>query len=256
MSKSDIALPPGFRLAQFNTLDSTMSEATRQARSGAESQLWVWALQQDEGRGRSGREWESLEGNLFTSLLLRLDCPVATALQLSLVAGIAIYDAVADLGHEAHLSDQLELKWPNDLLLSGEKIAGVLLESFEDAGGKGLVVVMGTGLNLSSHPDQGLYPASNLARHGVSAAPGQALAVLAAKTADWLMRWDQGKGFAQVRAAWLKRSLPLGQTLRVRLDGKELIGVYAGIDETGALRLDDETGAERVISAGDVFVTS
>jgi BirA family biotin operon repressor/biotin-[acetyl-CoA-carboxylase] ligase len=256
MSKSDIALPPGFRLAQFDALDSTMSEAARQARSGAEGRLWIWALQQNEGRGRSGREWQSLEGNLFTSLLLRLRCPIAIALQLSLVAGIAIYDTVADLGRDMNLPDRLELKWPNDLLLSGEKIAGVLLESFEDAAGGGLVVAIGTGLNLSSHPDNGLYPASDLASHGVSVAPDQALAVLAAKTADWVKRWDLGNGFAQVRAAWLERSLPLGQTLRVRLDGKELIGVYAGIDATGALRLSDETGAERVISAGDVFVTS
>ena len=247
-------MPHGFRLARFDTLDSTMSEAVRCAHAGGQGQLWIWALEQRQGRGRSGRDWESLGGNLFTSLLLRPDCALATALELSLVAGIAIYDTVASLPSQKGLSDRLALKWPNDLLLSGKKIAGVLLESFEDTNDRGLAVVIGTGLNLTSHPDNALYPASDLAHDGVIVEPAAALETLALKTAEWLDCWNEGAGFNRVREAWLERSIPLGETLRVRLDGKELIGVYAGIDPTGALRLGDETGAERLISAGDVFI--
>ena len=95
MAETAISLPRDFRLARLDTIDSTMSEAARRARAGEAGHMWVWALEQQQGRGRSGREWESRGGNLFTSLLLRPNCTIATALQLSLVAGIAAYDSVA-----------------------------------------------------------------------------------------------------------------------------------------------------------------
>jgi len=256
MAEPALNLPAGHRLARFERLDSTMSEAERRARAGEESGLWIWALEQDEGRGRGGRDWESRRGNLFTSLLLRPLAPLPTALQLSLVAGVALHDAAAALGAGQELAGDLALKWPNDLLLSGRKVAGILLESLTTPHERGLAVIVGTGLNLVSHPAEALYPAGSLAERGVRAEPGQALEALAAATDRWLARWDEGEGFEAVRKAWLERSIPLGAPLRIKLDGKEVIGVYAGIDRDGALRLGDGRGAERRVSAGDVFIAS
>ena len=255
MTNPTVALPEHYRLACFDVIDSTMNEALRCARAGDEGGLWIWALEQTSGRARNGREWESVNGNLFASLLLKPNCSAETALQLSLLASVAAYDAVAELGAVRNIAEILALKWPNDLLASGKKIAGILLERFDVVAAQGAYVIIGTGLNLTAHPAQALYPASDLSRHGIAVEPGRALEVLAAATDRWLSSWDAGSGFEILRQAWLQRSIAKGQTLRVSLDAGEVIGVYAGIDQRGALRLIDDKGHERRITAGDVFVT-
>lgn len=253
MAQAVISLPHGYRLAQFDQLDSTMNEAARRAQAAEAGNLWVWAQTQEQGRGRSGRVWTSEPGNLFASLFLRPDCPIGTALQLSLLAGIATHDAVIELAGDTKLAGELALKWPNDLLCGGKKIAGILLESFELTASGGLAVIIGIGLNLKSNPSETLHPAGNLAALGLEVETDRTLEVLASSCARWIGRWEEGVGFAEIREAWSERSIALDAPLRLRLDGEELNGVYAGIDKDGALLLRDNSGQERRISAGDVF---
>jgi len=256
MSDVPITMPEEYRLARFEVIDSTNSEAMRRARNGEPAGLWIWAESQTAGRGRSGRRWISEKGNLFVSLLLRPRCPLETAMQLSLVAGVALQDTVSTVAGPHVPSNELALKWPNDLLLSGKKIGGILLESFDAVPDKGCGVVIGTGLNIASHPSDTLYPAADLAAHGISPSPAAVLEHLAASTKSWLGVWAEGAGFAAIREAWLTRSIPIGQSVRIKLETGEIFGAYAGIDETGSMRLIDEKGAEMRITAGDVFLTS
>lgn len=246
-------MPAGHRLLRLETCDSTNSEARRRADAGEPGPLWVWSLRQSAGRGRNGRSWQSRPGNLFTSLLLSLRCPLATAGQLALLAGVAAYDAVASfLPYEAR-SDLL-LKWPNDLLFREEKIAGVLLESAAASPLGGCKVVIGTGINLASHPEDLSPPATSLAALGTSAAPAAALEALAACTQAWIARWEEGTSFAAIRHAWLHRAGPTGRPIKVRVgEEQETEGTFAGLDAGGALRLVTSDGAERRIAAGDVF---
>ena len=256
MSDFPITMPEGYRLARFEEIDSTNNEAMRRARSGEPGGLWIWAVSQTAGRGRSGRSWESLQGNLFASLLLRPRCPLETAMQLSLVAGVALHETVSELAGQQIAVGELALKWPNDLLLGDKKIGGILLESFDAAPGKGCGVVMGTGLNIVSHPSNSLYPAADLSGYGVSVAPTAVMERLALATKRFLEIWAEGSGFAAIREAWLARAIPIGRSVRIRLETGELLGVYTGIDETGSMRLIDEKGVETHITAGDVFLTS
>jgi BirA family biotin operon repressor/biotin-[acetyl-CoA-carboxylase] ligase len=256
MTDFPVTMPGGYRLARFEVIDSTNSEAMRRARNGEPAGLWIWAASQTAGRGRSGRSWESLQGNLFASLLLRPRCPLETAMQLSLVAGVALHETVSELAGQQAPGGELALKWPNDLLLGGEKMGGILLESFEAAPGKGCGVIIGTGLNISGHPSDALYPATDLAAHGPAPTPSVVLEHLAAATKRWLEVWAEGSSFAAIREAWLARSIPIGSSVRIKLETGELFGRYAGIDETGSLRLIDEKGVETRITAGDVFLTS
>lgn len=249
-------MPEGYRLARFEVIDSTNSEAMRRARDGEPAGLWIWAASQMAGRGRSGREWVSMPGNLFASLLLRPRCPLETAMQLSLVAGVALHQTVSELAGKQVSSGELALKWPNDLLLSGKKIGGILLESFDSVPEKGCSVVIGTGLNIASHPSDTLYPAADLGGYGVRPAPLTVLEHLAEATNRWLEVWAEGTGFDAIREAWLACSIPVGRSVRIKLETGELTGAYAGIDETGSMRLIDEEGAEMRITAGDVFLTS
>lgn len=251
MAVGQPALPPGHRFVRFDTVDSTNAEALRLAEAGERGPLWVWAHAQTAGRGRSGRPWHSPAGNLYASLLLRPSCPLETAPQLALVAAVAAHDAVIALGN-GRLAQALAIKWPNDLLLAGDKVGGILLESAQPTD---IAVVIGTGLNLVAHPGDAIRPATDLASHGISAAPAAALACLARATAAWLAVWDEGRGFETVRAAWEARAVPPGHRLRVRLDGREEEGIYGGIDAQGALRFVRAGGEVARVTAGDVFLT-
>jgi len=131
-------------------------------------------------------------------------------------------------------------------------VAGMLLENVAGAKANTSVVVIGTGINLASHPENLPQPAISLAEYGLTVTPGEALQVLAATTHEWLMRWGEGATFPTIRRAWLDRAGPTGRAMRVTIDGVETEGTYAGLDSDGALRLRTNEGEARV-TAGDVF---
>jgi BirA family biotin operon repressor/biotin-[acetyl-CoA-carboxylase] ligase len=246
-------MPAGYRLVRLESCDSTNAEARRRADAGEPGPLWIWSMRQSAGRGRNGRTWQSQPGNLFASLLLGLQCPLSTASQLALVAGIAAYETVASfLPYEEH--SDLVLKWPNDVLFGEEKVAGVLLESVSATRGAGCKVVVGTGINIASHPKDLPQPATSLSAHGAGVTVGAALEALAVNTHSWISRWEQGSSFTRVRRAWLDRAGPTGRPIKVRIrDGEEAEGTFAGLDSAGSLRLVTSDGTERRIAAGDVF---
>ena len=246
-----ITLPCGHRALFLTETPSTNAEAMTLALEGAEPPLWVWAGRQTKGRGRLGRDWDSPEGNLYASLLLRPHCPPQAIGGLPLVAGLAARGAIAALTGEA-LADRLRLKWPNDIMLEGAKLGGVLIESVVLSAG-GRAVVIGTGLNLASAPSGLGRAVTSLREHGFAVAPEQALAALGEASARWLENWANGAGFPQIREAWLRHAVPLGAPISVTLGGQKVAGRFGGLDETGALRLRQD-GTERIITAGDVAI--
>ncbi len=245
-------LPSGHRLLKLETVDSTNAEARRRALAGEPGPLWIWSARQSQGRGRGGREWVSQPGNLFASLLIGLNCPLRVASQLALVAGIVTFDTIAKLIAYEGRSEVL-LKWPNDVLLAGEKVAGMLLENVGGDNENRSVVVIGTGINLASHPENLPQPAVSLATYGMTVTPADALEALAASTLEWLDRWGEGACFPTIRRAWLDRAGPTGRPLTVRVGSQEAEGVYGGLDADGALRLLMPGGGEYRVTAGDVF---
>lgn len=254
--KQAFRFPSGIRVVHLDEVASTNEEALRLAAQGEPSGLWVVARAQAKGRGRGGRAWSSPPGNLYASHLLRLTCPLMTAQQLTLLAPVALFDAVAALlGLPLRSSDQLRLKWPNDLLVGGAKISGILLESAIAPSG-GLALVMGFGLNLDSHPVGLDQPATHLAAQGCDSTPEQALATLAESMACWLTQWNGGRGFAAIRAAWLARAGAIGEVLRVRTSPDPAVprveGTFAGLDDAGALLLNHVDGSQSRHIQGDV----
>lgn len=248
-------LPPGWRLVCCETVASTNDEAKRFARAGAPQRTVVWALEQTAGRGRRGRRWASPRGNLYASLVLRPDCSPESAARLGFAAALAIGDALTRL--VPGLAG-LACKWPNDVLLGGRKIAGILLESeigraAEVGGGDKLAfVVVGIGINLAAAPDDAEFPATSLGAEGCAVPdPAATLEALIHCFDVWERRWRE-EGFAPLRDAWLARAAALGQPIEVRLEGRTLHGRFADLDQHGALVLESPDGP-RLISAGDVF---
>lgn len=242
-------LPAFFRLHGFAELDSTNEEAKRQAASGAPAGTLISALTQRAGHGRRGRVWVSAPGNLYMSILLRPERSVAASAQLGFAAALAVGEALLPL---LPAGAELAYKWPNDVLVDGRKISGILLES--QAAGEGRIdwLVVGIGVNLASFPETSEYPATSLAAAGAAPVALEALLQAVARSFYfWYERWLL-HGFAPLREAWLARARGLGRPIRVRLPEGESEGRFAGLDKEGALLLDIGT-ARRRITAGDVF---
>lgn len=235
-------------LRAFDTIDSTSDEIRRQAEAGAGEGLAVMAGRQTAGRGRRGRAWESPPGNLFISLLLRPQVTPGQAATLSFLTNVAVAEAV-DL---AMPGLPITNKWPNDLLVGGAKISGILLESRTRPDTSLDWVAVGIGVNLTTHPDNVLYPTTALRRHGAEVSPQDFAGWLLARYGYWYERWLV-EGFAPVRAAWLSRAQGLGQPVVVRLPDSELHGRFAALDDSGALLLELPDGRVQTVTAGDVF---
>ena len=214
------------------------------ASDGAEEGLWLRAERQTAGRGRLGRDWASSPGNLYASTLVRLRASDPIAATLAFVAAVALEEVVAAYADPAILA----LKWPNDLLLNGAKLSGILLERTHDA------VIVGIGVNLADHPRDLNRPVTSLSAAGFGAPDPQLfLTDMADAFARWVATWRRDMG--TVLARWQERAHPRGTALSVRLPGgTRTEGLFAGLDANGALRLRLAGGAEEIIHAGDVFL--
>ena len=237
----------GVRLIAHEVLGSTNAEALRLAREGGLGPLWVTAEQQSAGRGRRGRAWISPAGNLHASLLLTDPTATEHWPQLSFVAALAAHDAVVQVA--ADLKRLLGIKWPNDLLLAGAKLGGILIEAESGIS----AVAVGIGVNCSSHPTDTDFPATDLAAVGAPVSPAALFGALSVKMLGRLAQWNAGEGFSTIRADWLARAAGMGESVHVRLAERELVGRFEALDESGRLVLRLPDGNAMTIAAGDVF---
>ena len=230
-------LPDGWTLVALDSVGSTNDEAARLADGGAPEGTVVWSREQTGGRGRRGRVWASPIGNLYTSTILRPNCPAPRAAELGFAAALAVADIVPE-------DREVRVKWPNDVLVDGGKVAGILLESAVGQTGQVQHVVAGIGVNVGFAPQlPGMrYPGSALGG-SVESALEKLTAALAARVAEW-----RREGFETVRAAWLAKAGPIGLEVDVKL-GEELVrGRFAGLDREGALLLETPAGPRKIVS--------
>ena len=236
----------------FDELDSTNAEARRRAEAGEITSAWIVARRQTAGRGRRGRTWESETGNLFSTLAHFTRKSPAEAAQVTFVAALA----VADLLEAFAVPGAVSIKWPNDVLLAGEKAAGILVESGPHPAG-GLWLAVGIGVNLAHAPEGTERPATSLKHHlraDVAYPPSveAAASVLAEAFEAWRARWET-LGFQPVLDAWAARTKGLDGPCVARLGHETVSGVAEGVAPDGSLRLRTTDGSLRLISAGDVF---
>jgi len=249
MKLSSAAVAAGYRLSVHDTLASTNAEALTLARGGERGPLWIAAREQTAGRGRRGNSWISPRGNLYATLLLTDPAPPECAPQLSFVAVLALHDATAACAPA--LPKALALKWPNDLLCGGVKLAGILIEGERTAGA--LAVAIGIGVNCQSHPAPTPYPVTDLKGEGAAVTVEALFEALTASMAKRLAQWRRGAGFTEIRADWIARAAGIGGDMRARLPDREIIGRGEGLDEQGRLLLRLPDGSLQAIAAGEVF---
>jgi BirA family transcriptional regulator, biotin operon repressor / biotin---[acetyl-CoA-carboxylase] ligase len=236
-----------FEHRHVSTIGSTNSELMEWAIEGEVGPLWLTAGQQLSGRGRSDRRWASPPGNLYASLLLSDPCPMRNAPAIGFVAGLAL---IAALHAVAPSLRHFTLKWPNDVLAGGAKLAGILPEARQI--NERFVLVIGMGVNCAFHPEGTPYPATSLAAEGVPINPMVLFSALNQSMVGKLAAFNQGHGLPAILQEWRSHAHGLGGPIAVRPPMGELSGIFEDIDADGALLL-RQGEAVRRISAGDVY---
>ncbi|WPE19694.1 biotin--[acetyl-CoA-carboxylase] ligase [Shinella zoogloeoides] len=239
-----------FRHEALAEVGSTNTECLERARKGALSGLWITAGRQTVGRGRRGRAWFSEPGNLYASLLLIDPAPMDRLGSLPLAVAVAVQDAVRRIMPPG--APDVLVKWPNDILIDRRKVCGILVEGEPLPDGSHALVI-GIGINVAIAPDAGLYPVATLRDFGASAAPEELFAWLFQSMAETLSLWNRGRGIAGIMERWKRVAGGIGENITVNLPDHSISGRFAGIDDTGLLKLETDDDGTRLIAAGDVF---
>src|SRR5947209_19473123 len=242
------AASAGYRLEAFERIGSTNAEALVRARSGEAGPLWFVTSEQAAGRGRRNRPWIAPRGNLAASILEVMQVPPAVAATLGFAAGLALVAALRSAGSD---ETAFALKWPNDVMANGEKLAGILLEA--EAVGDRLAVVVGVGTNVVAAPEGTPTPATSLHALGIQLTAEQLFAALCDAWAEFRGIWDDGRGFAEIRRRWLERAAGLGGPVSIVSGGSTVTGSFDTIDEIGCMIVRTSDGRRVPISAGDVY---
>jgi len=239
-----------FVILRFDKLGSTNSEALEQAKRGADEGLCIIARQQTTGRGRHGRVWDSPpDAGLYFSLVLRPAIEVRFFPLLTLMAAVAVCETLKGL-----YDFEPDIKWANDVLVEGKKICGILAEVADTD--KGLAVVLGIGINLSSGnfpPEIARLATSIEAETGQKADPEILLPAMTANIAGFYEILRGENGVENIKNEWIKRSsYARGKDVRVILPNETIVGTTCGLEENGALRVKQPDGEIRAVQAGDV----
>ncbi|AFB31698.1 MULTISPECIES: biotin--[acetyl-CoA-carboxylase] ligase [spotted fever group] len=248
-----------FKLIVFDKLDSTHSEAIRMAQNTkVDSNYAVLAKSQTNGRGRSGKNWQSRSGNLHVSLLIKPDKELELLPQLSFVTALSVYDSITSLCHShsalCHSRESrhdirnenniIQLKWPNDVLINGRKIAGILLESVKVENNYYLII--GIGINITYHPDNIDQPTTSLISENLPPIEAQALLeILIENFEEYYQIWHNN-GFPFIRKKWLEHAYKLYENISVKYQNDIVTGLFKDIDNTGRIIL--QLPSKKIIS--------
>lgn len=252
-SPKEAHLPQGYNRAHQQEVVSTNATCLTMAEAGAANGLWITAASQKSGRGSRGREWVSSKGNLFASLLLIDPSSDEQLHTLTFVACLAIKDAIDQLNKD--INNLVQLKWPNDVLLNGKKVSGILLENHLIQSRRAIIV--GIGINVAVFPNETLYPATSLKDENIDCHSERVFEALAQAFAIRLKQWNEGLGFNAIRQDWLAHAAGLGKAIKVKFPKgrtpQELVGIFEGLDENGMLQLETSKGIIKKVSVADIF---
>lgn len=233
----------------FEILESTIDEARSLVLQGAEEGSVIVTYRQTKGRGRRGRTWEDLIGNLYMTFITYLDRPPSEALQLSFVSCVAVGEWLQPALPPGH---RLTYKWPNDVLLNGKKVGGLLLEAIPLLQKKETAYLISCGLNLVSQPLQVPYPTTSFQNEGIYISLKEAVQGIATSFEQYITLWKD-KGFFPIYDLWMQNAAGLETKISFGLHGKLQEGIFKGIDREGALLLRTTQGLKK-FTAGEILV--
>jgi BirA family biotin operon repressor/biotin-[acetyl-CoA-carboxylase] ligase len=238
-------LPPGYRLIAREAVGSTNDEARDLIAAGAAQGAVIWAESQTAGRGRYGRDWISPPGNLYCSIIMRPKVEQAHLSEISFVAALAVRDAILPaLPRDA----AVELKWPNDVLASGRKVAGILVEAERLPDEARTALIVGVGINIVSAPREASYPATCISALARAPRVSRLLSSLVAALDRRVELWTRN-GFAAIRQEWMNHAYGVGGQVT---SSTGISGTFTGLDDTGAIIIAMTDGEQRRLVSGSV----
>jgi BirA family transcriptional regulator, biotin operon repressor / biotin---[acetyl-CoA-carboxylase] ligase len=232
----------------YPTIDSTNLEAHRLFSTGEHGSLFILADEQTAGKGRLDRNWASARGNCYSTLMLSLDADLRVVPQLSFVVALAVAETVREFS-----SVEPKLKWPNDVLVEGAKIAGILCEVLATSP---VTIAIGCGINVAHAPAGLSYPATCLAAEGATTTRDAVFQSYREKLSYWLDMWNFGQNFSAIRSAWVQQAIGIGETITMHNGDQHLTGRFEGITEQGAVLLKPPHGPPHILHAGDLHIPS
>jgi BirA family transcriptional regulator, biotin operon repressor / biotin---[acetyl-CoA-carboxylase] ligase len=256
-------------IRHYETIDSTNLEAHRLFQAGEYGPLWLLADEQTAGKGRLDRRWASAQGNCYSTLILPLsrhsgesknlfksnddqipafagmtEMGLASIPQIGFVVALAVADVVSAVTTPT-------LKWPNDVLVNGAKISGILCEVLSPSP---LTTAIGCGINVAHAPEGLAYPAACFAALGHTTTRDEVFASYKQTLAHRVQQWSQG--FATIRDDWLRLAIGIGETVTMTTGNNQLTGTFETITEQGAIVLKPQDGPSRILNAGDLHIPS
>ncbi|RUP42040.1 MAG: biotin--[acetyl-CoA-carboxylase] ligase [Acinetobacter sp.] len=243
-----------YNLLNFETVDSTNSEALRLAKIGTIDNCVITAVQQTGGRGSKGRNWVSILGNLHISILLNISrsLDIQRHSELSFLAANVIYKSIKEISNKQNIKTKIELKWPNDVLIHEKKVAGILVESISFE--KKNYVVIGMGVNLIEAPANTAYPTTSLFDEGMMLQnTDEFLYILMNKFDRLYNQWLSDDNFTKVRSQWMKHAYNLNKVITINDGSKRISGLFKEIDSVGAMILQLNNGQLCRFLSGDVI---
>jgi BirA family transcriptional regulator, biotin operon repressor / biotin---[acetyl-CoA-carboxylase] ligase len=232
----------------YTTIDSTNLEAHRLFANGERGKFFILADEQTAGKGRLERQWVSARGNLYSTLVLPVEVPVQHVPQIGFVVALAVAEVVAKFS-----TTPPKLKWPNDVLVHGAKIAGILCETISTSP---LTLAIGCGINVSHAPRDLTYPATSLIAEGSSVDRDTAFRAYDNALESYLASWDRGQNFSWIRNVWMKLAIGIGETITMTTGTQHLTGTFETITEQGAVMLKPPHGPPHILHAGDMHIPS
>lgn len=241
------AIKANYRLEQFEEIASTNIYAIELAKSSDNDKVWIVTNRQTRGKGRLGREWQSLSGNLATSLLLQTELAPQKCALLGFIAGVALVGAIKSFNSQLNV----QLKWPNDVMLDGQKLAGILLETQNSINAKQAIII-GFGVNVAKAPKDLPYKAISLNEAGVNIVASDLFERLTDYWHQLFTLSDSGKNLAEILNSWKDCAFGLGKQISITNHNKIIHGIFEDIDATGRLVIRNASNEKQYITAGDV----
>lgn len=232
----------------YDVIDSTNSEAIRQAKLGAAEGLCITARQQTAGRGRQGRSWASeKDSGLYFSAILRPRLDTELLPLITLMAGVVVHDTLVEVGLKP------DIKWVNDVHIGGKKISGILAETTDTPTGTAVIVGIGINVRNGDYPPELADIATSAEAEGVPITPPEVAAILTKYLVYFYEILCSPDGPESIREEWRKRSTyHSGKLVRTTVDGITVEGITDGIEANGALRIVDANSKVQIVQAGDV----
>ncbi len=241
-----------YTLHSYDVLGSTNMEAKNLIKHNINGNHIIWAISQTNGYGKMSRKWESVSGDLTFSLIIEHDYPAMLIYNLIFIAAISLREVIGNIFEGQKITKDIRIKWPNDIMVDGEKIAGIMIENLKSPLGKNFAVI-GIGLNILSSPANSNLVFTSLNEYNIQDIDlSTIMKDIVVNFEQYKMVWAKN-GLGPIRSIWTDNAYGIGSEISVNNGKSKISGIFTGINNAGSINLLTDSGLTVAVSIGEVF---